>query len=511
MNKPYRTIGTNCVAANVTAIVTAIVATLVATLVATIVSAIRTAVFKKIPAALLAISTATLAAGAPTPTDLERPGVHGALDLAGCNRAMHFSVSRLEVADRIDDRPAPAGHRWLVVQLEIENRMPADLMFDLDYREELLVASVARQTFLLVNGDVVARSSPSLNTLDDSFILPHIGATQSGTVVYPVPEDGIESLSLRYYHDQYAPVTVSLAGPDSVRADTPPTDVQRNDVLELGVAEHSRESSWQGRSAPEGMQWLVVELLGRSRWTLEADALALDREAEIDARVQLPKAMEYVEAAGLLQVVVDGRHGYPRELSLGSLPAEPPLLHEVWAGGRAVFPVPIDAGHIELAVHFPQFRGEGIEDGTPEAMRFELFDEPAAGPAPPEAMVIDDDPTPLTIHRARLIEAFADHQPDDDRALLQLDASMRNTSDTGGMMAVSERLSLAGPDGEAIELLGAYLHGALILKEPFWLPAGGQPRAFSLIYDVPDGLSTVELDYGGVSVNASEQLHLEQP
>jgi len=506
MNKPDRLIGTNCVVEHGT----------------TLGATIGSAIFITILAALLALSTTTFAAGAPVPTDLERPGVHAELELFGCNRAMHFSVSRLEIADRIDDQPAPAGQRWLVVHLEIENRMPSDLMFDLDYREELLVASVVRQMFLLVNGDLVARSSPPLNTIDDSFILPHIGATESGTVVYPVPDDGIESLSLRYYHDQYAPVTVQLAGPDplpngtaggaaAIAPEQRVTEPQRNGVLELVVAGVERVSSWQGRSAPEGMQWLVVELLGRSRWTLETDALALDREAEIDARVQLPKAMEYVKAAGLLQVVADGRHGYPRELSLGSLPAEPALLPEAWAGGTAVFPVPTDAGRIELAVHYPEFRGEGIEDPTPDAMHFELYDEAAAEPAPPELLAIDDEPTPLTIHRARKTEAFADHQPDKDRALLRLDASMRNTSDTGGMMAISERLSLAGPDGEAIELLGAYLRGPLTLEEPFWLPAGGEPRAFSLIYDVPADLATIVIEYGGVSVNANETIDIEQP
>jgi len=500
MDKPSRTNGMEFVVAAGIPVVSAIVSAIVA--------------------ALLTVSSATFAAGAPAPTDLELPVVHTGLSLTGCNRVMHFSVSELEVADRIDDRPAPAGRRWLVVHLDIENRMPADLMFDLDYREELLVASVARQMFLLVNGRIVSRSAPSLNTIGGEFILPHIGASRSGTVVYPVPKEGIDSLSLRYYHDQFAPVTVRLAGPDALPTGTAgrsateapglqATEPQRNDVLELVVSDLERTSSWQGISAPEGMQWLVVELLGRSRWTLQAHALALDRGAEIDARVQLPKVMEYVKAAGLLQVVVDERHGYPRELALGSLPAEPALLPDAWAGGEAVFPVPIDAGRIELAVHYPLLRGEGIEDGIPETMRFDLFDEAVAARKPPALLVIDDDPTPLTIHRARLIQSFADHQAGEDRALLRLDASMRNTSETGGMMAITERLLPVGPDGEAISLLGAYLRGPLVLDEPFWLPAGGEARAFSLIYDLPANLAEVTLGYGGVSVNASEQLEIE--
>lgn len=476
--------------------------------------------------AVLGFSTAIFAADAPTPAELARPGVHAELELAGCSRAMLFEVSRIEVAERVadsdNDRDPPPGHRWLVVDVEVENRMPADLMFDLDYNEELLVASVPRQMYLLINDRVVSRSVAELNTLKPNFILPYIGATESGRVVYPVPEDDIESLSLRYYHDQYAPVVVHLAGSEplpmeesiAVQADGgdgPAGKPQRNDVLELAVVDRARESSWQGVPAPDGMQWLVVELVGRSFWTLEADALALDRDADIDARVELPKAMEYVKAAGLLQVVVDGRHGYTRELTLGNLPAEPAVLPDAWAGGLAVFPIPADAGRVELAVHYPLFQGEGIEDGIPETMRFELFDEADAGPAPAELLVIDDDPTPLTIHRTALIERFGQHTAGEGRALLRLDASMRNTSQTGGMMAISERLSLTGPNGEPIELLGAYLRGPLTLEEPFWLPAGGEPRAFSLIYDVPEGLDTAELAYGGVSVNTRQQLALDAP
>lgn len=459
-------------------------------------------------------------ADAPGPDQLQREGRHDGLELSACSRAMLITVSAIEVADRIQDQPAPPGHRWLSLDLEFENRMPADLLFDLDYPEQLLVASVVRQMFLLVNGRTVARSMGSLNTMPEGFIMPHIGAKTSGTVVYPIAQEGIESLSLRYYHDQYLPVIVPLAGKESLASesadDTRPEPqkaqaaLQRNDVLELAVAGHARKSSVHGVAAPEGMEWLVVELVGRSRWTLEADALALDRDAEIDARVQLPKAMEYVEAAGLLQVVVDGRHGYPRDLSFGDLPAEPVLLPDTWAGGRAVFAIPGDAGRVELAVHYPLLRGEGIETGIPETMRFDLFAETSAASAPSEALVIADDPTPLTVHRAALATRFAEHRVDQGRALLRVEASMRNTGDTGGMMAISQRLSLTGPNGNTLELLGAYLRGPLTLDEPFWLPAGGEPRAFILVYDAPDNLSAVNLGYGGVSVNASEQLEVER-
>lgn len=467
-----------------------------------------------IAAALLAVSTATFAAGAPAPGDLERSGVHAGLELAGCNRAMRFAVTRIEIADRIGEHGAPPDHRWLALDVEIENRMPADLMFDLDYAEELLVASLSRQMYLLVNGKVVSRTDANLNTLDDGFVLPHIGAAEAGRVVYPVPEDGIESLSLRYYHDEYAPVVVELAGREVLETDNPSDDaggVQRNNALKLAVFGHRLEQRWQDIAAPDGMQWLIVDLRGRSQWTLPADALALDRDADVGARSELPKAMEYVKAAGLLQAVVDGRHGYIREPALGTLPRNPALLPEARAGGLAVFPVPADAAAIELVAHFPLFRGEGLEDGVPETMRFALAGSSGRSPEPPERLVFADEPTPLTVHAAVRIDEFAGHRAGDGRALLRIDASMKNTSATGGMMNITDRLELTADGGAVVRLVGAWQRGPLDLVEPFWLPAGGEPRAFALVFDMPAGTTVVDVAYGGVSLNARERLPLDVP
>lgn len=465
-----------------------------------------------IVAALLAVSTATVAAGPPAPAELEQPGVHAGLELSGCNRAMQFAVTRIEVADQIGEHGAPPGHRWLVLDVAVDNRMPADLMFDLDYAEQLLVASLSRQMYLLVDDSVVSRSIAELNTLEDGFILSQIGEARAGRVVYPVPDDGIESLSLRYYHDQYAPVIIDLAAREAPPADDPDDGApggQRNQALELAVFGHRLEPSWHDIAAPEGMQWLVVDLRGRSRWTLPADALAIDRDADVDGRIELPKAMEYVEATGLLQAVVDGRHGYTRDRTLGTLPGNPALLPETHAGGLAVFPVPIDAGSIELVAHFPQFRGEGLDDGVPEAMRFALVDSPVPAPEPPELIVFADDPTPLTVHEVARIDGFAGHRAGDGRALLRIDASMKNVSATGGMMSISDRLSLTAEGGPAVHLVGAWQRGPLDLAEPFWLPAGGEPRAFVVVFDMPADTTALDVDYAGVSVNASERLRLD--
>ena len=466
---------------------------------------------KQLTLAGLLLMTTGLAFGQPTPGQLEQTAEFDALSIEGCNRAMLFRVSALSVHDQLDGKTPPSGHRWLALDLSVANHMPADLLFDLDYEEAVLIASLVRQMFLLVNGETVYRSVPELTTLEDNFILPRIGASRSGRVVYPIPESELNSLSLRYYHDQYSPAVLALAGRESLQTTLPgpvAQSIQANDVLSLAVRDSQQVDTWQGQNPPQGMQWLVVDVAGISHWTLQADALALDRDAEVKAKVQLAKAMEYVEARGLLQAVVDGRHGYIREQALGTLPQDPVLLPEAWAGGKAVFPVPRDASRIELVAHYPEFRGQGIDDGIPPTGRFVLL-EGDTPPAPETRLSIADRPTPFSLHSATLVEQFGQHQASRGERLLLVQASMQNSSDTGGMMNISSRLSLKGNNGQSLELLGAYQRGPVKLQEPFWLPAGGEPRAFSLVYRAPQDIDQVSLEYRGVSVNTEETVQLQ--
>ncbi len=445
--------------------------------------------------------------------DLRTLGEPVALAAAGCNRAFHFSISRAELRADYAGHSAPLGQRWLVLDLAVENRMPVDLLYDLDYPEDLLVASMSRQSYLLINGLQVARrtlfGNHDAGAMPNEFVLPRWGEKVEGQIIFPIPEQGIESLSLRYYHDQYAPVVVNLLGNEPGKPyDTGRSDVlfQANGLMEMGVFGAEFSESIQGTPAADGMQWLTVDLRGRSFWTIEADALALERQASPTEKVDLLKVIEYVEAGGLVQVVADGEHAYLRNHELSTLPVEPPFLPDAMAGGQAVFQVPASAESLMLELHFPEFRGPGIDEPIPDSMIFALQGD-AIQPVYDDLFgEIADQPTPLSLHGLERMSQFASHRADDGQILLILDASMRNTSQVGGMMNISERIDLMAEDGAAIEFVGLYNRGPVLLEEPFWLPAGGAPRRFRLVYRLPADDKPVELIYRGVSINRTVAL-----
>ncbi|MCK8516364.1 hypothetical protein M0534_08500 [Methylonatrum kenyense] len=443
--------------------------------------------------------------------ELER---HQSLALSDCNRAISLHVTGARLQDGLDGESPADGDRWLVLDLRFDNWMPADLLFGLNYPEPILIASLERQLYLLANGARINRATlPADSGMTDEFVLPHVGASASGQVAYRVPTDGLQALSLHYYHDEYAPLRVSLVDGEATASDA--LDSAENDLMRIGIHDVSLHEQWRGEAAPEGMQWVAVDLRGTSLWTIEADARALDVSADLDARAEVPKVMEYMEASGLLQLVVDQQHGYLRRNDLGTLPADPPWLPDATAGGLAVFPVPEQADQVELVAHFPQFRATDIPQRNREPIRFTLdlaleSDRSTEGMASTEVLLeIADEPTPFQLHDLREAETFATHSAEPDTQLLLLTGSLRNESDTGGMMPISNRLTLVDADEQTIEPLAVYQPGPLALEEPFWLPAGGEARRFTAVYRIDAATETLTLDYTGVS--HSEVVELPTP
>ncbi|RCV87623.1 hypothetical protein [Billgrantia montanilacus] len=466
----------------------------------------------------LCLGLLTGAASAEVPRTIPGPQAltverGGALAAEGCNRALHMRITDWALRDEHAGEAPPPGHRWLVLSLEVENIMPADLIFDLDYPEEVLIGSLERQGYLLVNGERVyrrARMSGDSDAIIDSFVLGRIGAMISGSLVYPVPDAGIESLSLRYYHDDYAALEVPLMAGESRKPEADreaAQQVEANDLMEVGVQGFDLHERWEGHAAPPGMIWLVVDLRGRGKWVAMADALALDRDADPSADIELPRVMEYVEGRGLLQAVIDTTHGYVRDSELGSLPDNPAWLPDAWAGGMAVFAIPEDAEGIELVAYFPEFRATGITPDIRPSMRFRLRDGTTSAASVESLALIEDEPTPVTIHALGALDAFSEYRAEEGETLVLVEASMTNLSGTGGMMTVTDRFRLRAPQGE---LVAAYQRGPVELVEPFWLPADDEPRHFMLLYRLDALADDLEFEYGGVSVNESLRLALDQ-
>lgn len=455
----------------------------------------------------LLLTATAVAEPMTTPLSADRPGdleEHQSLALSDCNRAISLHVTGARLHDTLDGEPPAEGERWLILDLRFDNWMPADLLFGLGYPEPILIASLERQLYLLVNGELVVRPKlPASSELTDEVILPHVGASASGQVAYAIPADTLQSIALHYYHDQYAPLHIDLMHGDVARSTALHSD--ENDLMRIQIHDLALHAEWQGETAPEGMHWLVADLRGTSLWAIGADARALDESAELEARADVPKVMEYMEATGLLQLVVDQRHGYVRRNDLGSLAADPPWLPDAAAGGLAVFPVPENAERLELVAYFPQFRASDIPQRDREPLRFTLELESAGNGSARDLastdvlLEIPDQPTPFQLHGLREVDQFASHVAETGSSLLLLTASLRNESDTGGMMPVSNRLTLVDADEQTIEPLAVYQPGPLELEEPFWLPAGGEPRQFTAVYRIDAEADTLMLDYTGVS------------
>jgi len=80
------------------------------------------------------------------------------LPASGCNRAISLHVLDASVAPELEGRQLPRGHQWLVLTIRLENWMPSDLIYGLDYQEGVLFASLPRQLYLLTNDRLIARA-----------------------------------------------------------------------------------------------------------------------------------------------------------------------------------------------------------------------------------------------------------------------------------------------------------------------------------------------------------------
>ncbi|APX92069.1 hypothetical protein BWR19_03450 [Halomonas sp. 1513] len=445
--------------------------------------------------ALLGLWTATPLAAQTPCAEAVREG----LPAVGCNRAVTLHVKDMAFSDELNGQAPPPGKRWVTLALRFDSWMPSDLVFGQGYPEPLLVASLERQLYLLVDDRQVTRPIlPNDSQLEDEFVLPRAGARRHGEVAFAVPDEALSQLSLHYYHDQYAPIVVPLLG-ERAEPDEGAEQANRrqgHDLLSLGVHDVDRHDRWQGEAAPEAMQWLVVDLRGQGEWRTPVDARALDASAEREAQASLRRVMEYIEAPGLLQAVVDGRHAYVRNLELSTLGDDPALLPDAWAGGKAVFPIPEDAEHIELVAYMPQFGGTDISSEIRPALRFALEEGEREPHAEPRAS-IEDGPIGFRIHDLTLGDSFAGHTAAAGETLVWIEAAMANRSEVGGMMEVGSRLRPREPEGE---LLGVYQAGPMAQQEPFWLPADDEPRHFQLLYRYSTDIETLEFEYGGVAV-----------
>ena len=387
--------------------------------------------------------------------------------------------------------------------MSFENRQAIDLLLELDYPEPLLIGELRNQLFLKLNHHAVANQAaevkPEVSALPSQFTLARPGARRRGRVVFEIPDVDLSALSLVYVPEKFPAMEVLLAGGAPPPAPEPLASGTSKDFLTLRVEEIELVETYRDVPAPGGMRWAVVKLAGISRLMRTLDARAVDVEAAVDAKIDVPRAAVYLKAPDLLQLVVDGRHAHVRNPRLSTLVPEPAFPSGDPAGGAAVFPVPADAVSLELFADFPSFRGTGgARDPDPIQLPLREAEEPLDPPAP--LAEVEDAPLPLTVDAA---------QYDKDTGEVRVEVTLRNTGEEGGMYEASSRANIQLPDGSTLSPDRVEIKGGIAAREPFWIPGGDLPRSFAYVFRVSDSAASVRFAYGGVKRSGAVTLDLE--
>jgi hypothetical protein len=424
--------------------------------------------------------------------------------LSGSNRGFSASVFEVAVQESLGNEDTPEGMQWLLLDVRIENDQAVDLLIELNYEEALLLGPLHRQLFVVMNGQharaAVRPEDPVPGLLPNSVRLLRTGDGVRGQVAFLVPDEPVESLSLHYYHDLFPPLVVSLAEVPSAERPEALFEGTSDDQMQVRVSSVEELETVNGVSPPAGMVWIAVEMQGLGRRMDEIDALAAERNADPAEKIPNARVTDYLRADALLQILADGRDSFVRDESLSVLPMNPTFLPDVWTGGRMVFPVPRDAGVLELVLDFPEYRGAAGAQ-FPDSIRFTLRGEPHSIQEPEVLARIDDHPLPLEILSARWRENPLE---------LEVEAQIRNVGPAGGMYKGAQRARLRMPDQSILSATATRMRGGMPAPEELWLPAGGDPRRFVFVFAPPEKAQQVDFHYNGVTSGGTIPLDFEE-
>lgn len=421
------------------------------------------------------------------------------------NRAMELVVVSAKRSTSIRGIPAPAGRTWLTLETEWENQLARELVRELGYSRAVHLKSLARQVFLIVDDAIVVR--PEVRRADElgahggSLFLPERGEFIAARLVFAVPQTVPVSLELCAYPDQFGPLHVSLLesapGVGVGVAGGDPVARGSNAELEVEVRAFGRVAEWAGQPAREGRELWAVDLAATSRITLGVDALALDPDAEADARAQIGEVFEYLHGYELAALVLDGAfHCAP--LATSWIDREPLFLPDRRAGGRLVFEVPLGARPTALWLPFTGLKFDG-EDETryPRSLSLALSD---AEPAETKSLLAFEN-RPIG---AELLEASR------AKTHLRLRLSLTNEGPSAGFIEPRKRFELrlgtARPLVPDERWTAAALYPA---PDRIWLERGHR-YAFDLVFDLPHDASHGSLVFKGVTREVALPLRWEQ-
>ncbi|TVR85116.1 MAG: hypothetical protein EA416_17480 [Trueperaceae bacterium] len=441
--------------------------------------------------ALLDAAAAPAQPAAPAPETAFGAALDGAVP-AGANRAAIVRVHGARTVERYGDVSPSGGGALLVLEVEFENVIPLTLVRERETPTEYRFQDVSDHAYLVVNGTRLARLAPDAERTPGhlpvrSFSIDRPGERVRGNLVFELPAEAAHSLEFRLYDFAHGHVTMPLvvdadAVPGAAAAAEPLTPLALNEIVELGAYDLQVADALDGRTAPEGMTFVSVELRARSMFTFDADASAFDPHAAAGETTVVGTVSDWLEAHRYLHLVIDGVHAYTADMDTSTLPPEPRFLPDVMTGGRVVFSVPSNFASLTLRADFPNARLPDRSVIRPVPIEVALYGDT---PAPLERAglwSVRDDTLEVTLGDLHVADVFAGIDAGAGQRFIVLDVHVRNHGERPEWFQTAEQLRHADARGRQSAPHAATFAGPYRPTEPnVWVPDGAE-RTFQVAY-----------------------------
>jgi hypothetical protein len=380
------------------------------------------------------------------------------LDLSGHNKMLNLKVRRLLVADHVDRISAAPDGRLFILQTEWGNQgITAGT-----------VQVLPDRFFLVLNGRRRCGLHPLTSRLGEGFLqqikLDKKGQPISGALVFEGPAEPLHSLEFRYFDSSNGDIAIPLV--TGGEADNPEVGPTANSVLELAVFGRRESLTWDGRQAPAGMAFVLIDLRGRSLAKTNSGA---------------PAFVEISEWRRYLCLIVDGEYSYSPE---PPAPARERFLPAALTGGEVAFLVPAKFESLALRLDMPSLekpaRGKPAESA---AITLPLAGQPPAAADRKALATASDDMFEVAFLGTRLVSEVAWQTPPANFKLLETRFAVRNTSQSGQWFQPFRQIRFSSKKGGSAggsDLSGQCLHPC---GPTLWVPAG-QRRTAEIIHQI---------------------------
>jgi hypothetical protein len=417
------------------------------------------------------------------------------------NRAVMLVITNAALLPAYGDTTAGAGKSFLVISTSWENIIPLTLVQQTRVPTAYSIPNLADHLYLIIDGKTLVQLMPRADDLPGhvpvrNFMLPGIGSRIRGNLVFEVPAQAIRGVQLRFYDFAHGNFSLALTKPQA--EGNPAAAPVSSEVLEIASFGLRKEKELAGKSAPEGMSFVTLDLRARSLVTLDADATAFDPKAKPGSKLKIGTVADWKDARKYIQLVVDGEYGYA-PLDQTTLPQQPRFLPDLMTGGDVIFLAPEAYTSLDVRCDFPNasIPGRGVVRPKGVTVRVEGT-RPQLAPRPPLAS-IKDDLFEVSVIGQKTAEAFAGQPSGTAYRYLLLTVNVRNTGNKSDFFQPRRQVKHVAENGAQSDFDPVTLKGPHAPSDLLWIPEGEQ-RTFEAAFKIPAKETKPRLGYAGVSL-----------